>query len=129
MARLVGVDLPRDKRVEIGLTYIYGIGLTTSKQILAETGVDPTSVSRTSRKTICRSFAIIFRKTSRWRATYTVRFPRTSSASWRSVAIVACAIVAACPFADSARTRMRARARVLVSKSAERKSEVVSSGS
>ena len=41
MARLVGVDLPRDKRVEIGLTYIYGIGLTTSKQILAETGVDP----------------------------------------------------------------------------------------
>ena len=41
MARLAGVDLPRDKRVEIGLTYIYGIGLTTSKQILAETGIDP----------------------------------------------------------------------------------------
>lgn len=40
MARLVGVDLPRDKRVEIGLTYIYGIGLTTSKKILAETGVN-----------------------------------------------------------------------------------------
>ncbi len=41
MARLVGVDLPRDKRIEVGLTYIYGIGLTTSKQILAITGVDP----------------------------------------------------------------------------------------
>ena len=41
MARLVGVDLPRDKRGEIGLTYIYGIGLTTSKKILADTGVDP----------------------------------------------------------------------------------------
>ena len=41
MARISGVDLPRDKRVEIGLTYIYGIGLSTSKQILAETGVDP----------------------------------------------------------------------------------------
>ena len=41
MARLHGVDLPRDKRIEIGLTYIYGIGLTTSKKILAETGVDP----------------------------------------------------------------------------------------
>ena len=41
MARLVGVDLPRDKRIEVGLTYIYGIGMTTSKQILAETGVDP----------------------------------------------------------------------------------------
>ena len=41
MARLVGVDLPRDKRIEVGLTYIYGIGLTTSKKVLAETGVNP----------------------------------------------------------------------------------------
>ena len=41
MARISGVDLPRDKRVEIGLTYIFGIGLTTSKKILAETGVNP----------------------------------------------------------------------------------------
>ena len=41
MARLVGVDLPRNKRIEIGLTYIYGIGLTTSKKILAATGVNP----------------------------------------------------------------------------------------
>ncbi|MBP5313556.1 MAG: 30S ribosomal protein S13 [Eggerthellaceae bacterium] len=41
MARLVGVDLPRDKRIEVGLTYIYGIGLTTSKKILSETGVNP----------------------------------------------------------------------------------------
>ena len=41
MARLVGVDLPRNKRIEIALTYIYGIGLTTSKKILAETGIDP----------------------------------------------------------------------------------------
>ena len=39
MARLVGVDLPRNKRIEIGLTYIYGIGLTTSRKILAETGI------------------------------------------------------------------------------------------
>ena len=41
MARLAGVDLPRDKRVEIGLTYIYGIGRTTSNEILAEAGVNP----------------------------------------------------------------------------------------
>ena len=40
MARIAGVDLPREKRVEIGLTYIYGIGLTTSKKIIAETGID-----------------------------------------------------------------------------------------
>jgi small subunit ribosomal protein S13 len=39
--RLVGVDLPQSKRIEIALTYIYGIGNTTSKQILAETGVNP----------------------------------------------------------------------------------------
>ena len=41
MPRLVGVDLPREKRIEIGLTYIYGIGLTTAKKIIADTGVDP----------------------------------------------------------------------------------------
>ena len=41
MARIAGVDLPREKRVEIGLTYIYGIGLTTATKILAETGVNP----------------------------------------------------------------------------------------
>ncbi len=41
MARIAGVDLPQDKRVEIGLTYIYGIGLTRSQEILATTGVNP----------------------------------------------------------------------------------------
>ena len=41
MARIAGVDLPNEKRVEIGLTYIFGIGLTTSKKILADTGIDP----------------------------------------------------------------------------------------
>jgi small subunit ribosomal protein S13 len=41
MARIAGVDIPREKRVEISLTYIYGVGLTTSKNALAETGVNP----------------------------------------------------------------------------------------
>jgi len=41
MARLVGVDLPRDKRVEIGLTYIYGVGRTRSQETLAATGISP----------------------------------------------------------------------------------------
>ena len=41
MARIAGIDLPKDKRVEIGLTYIFGIGQKTSAKILAETGVDP----------------------------------------------------------------------------------------
>ena len=41
MARIAGVDLPRDKRVEIGLTYVYGIGLPTSKLILDKAGINP----------------------------------------------------------------------------------------
>lgn len=41
MARIAGVDIPRDKRVEISLTYIFGIGKTTSQKILASTGVNP----------------------------------------------------------------------------------------
>lgn len=41
MARIAGIDLPRNKRVEIGLTYIYGIGLSRSQEILAKTGVNP----------------------------------------------------------------------------------------
>ena len=41
MARIAGVDLPREKRVEIGLTYVYGIGRSSANKILAETGVNP----------------------------------------------------------------------------------------
>ena len=41
MARISGVDLPRDKRVEIGLTYIFGVGLSRAQQAIAETGVNP----------------------------------------------------------------------------------------
>ena len=41
MARIAGIDLPREKHIEIGLTYIYGIGLKSSQDILAATGVDP----------------------------------------------------------------------------------------
>ena len=41
MARITGVDLPNEKRVEIGLTYIFGIGLTTSREILKATGINP----------------------------------------------------------------------------------------
>jgi small subunit ribosomal protein S13 len=41
MARIAGVDLPREKRVEVGLTYVYGVGRSTATKILSETGVDP----------------------------------------------------------------------------------------
>lgn len=46
MARIAGVDLPKDKRVEIGLTYIFGIGRKTAQQILEATGVNPIHASR-----------------------------------------------------------------------------------
>jgi len=41
MARIAGVDLPRDKRVEVGITYIFGIGLPTAQKIIRETGINP----------------------------------------------------------------------------------------
>ena len=41
MARIAGVDLPREKRIEVGLTYVYGIGQSTADEILAGTGIDP----------------------------------------------------------------------------------------
>jgi small subunit ribosomal protein S13 len=43
MARIAGVDLPREKRVEIGLTYIFGVGRTRSRQVLAATGINPST--------------------------------------------------------------------------------------
>ena len=43
MARIAGVDLPNEKRIEAGLTYIYGIGWSTSRQILEKTGIDPST--------------------------------------------------------------------------------------
>ena len=46
MARIAGVDLPRDKRIEIALTYIFGIGLTTSKKLLAAADVNPDTRTR-----------------------------------------------------------------------------------
>ena len=46
MARIAGVDLPRDKRIEIALKYIYGIGLTTSQRLLKETGINPDTRAR-----------------------------------------------------------------------------------
>jgi small subunit ribosomal protein S13 len=62
MARIAGVDLPRDKRVEIGLTYIYGIGLTTSQEILKNTKINPdTRVKDLAEEEVARLREIIDR--------------------------------------------------------------------
>jgi small subunit ribosomal protein S13 len=63
MARIVGVDLPRDKRSEIALTYIYGIGPTSSKRILAETHVNPdTRVKDLTEEEVARLREVIDRE-------------------------------------------------------------------
>ena len=63
MARIAGVDLPRDKRVEIGLTYIYGIGPSTSQKILAQTNISPdTRVRSLSEEEISRLRELIDRE-------------------------------------------------------------------
>lgn len=60
MARLAGVDLPKEKRVEAGLTYIYGIGFSTSRKILKKTGIDPdTRVKDLSEEHISRLRSVI----------------------------------------------------------------------
>ena len=62
MARIAGVDLPRDKRVEVGLTYIYGVGLTTSQEILTTSGINPdTRVKDLSDEEVVRLREIIDR--------------------------------------------------------------------
>lgn len=60
MARISGVDLPRDKRVEIGLQYIYGVGKTSSKKILAQTGINPdTKVNDLTEEEVSRIRGVI----------------------------------------------------------------------
>ena len=60
MARIAGVDLPKDKRVEIGLTYIFGIGRTSSKKILETTGINPdTRVRKLSEEEVAKLRKVI----------------------------------------------------------------------
>ncbi len=63
MARIAGVDLPRDKRVEVALTYIFGVGLTTSQEILAKTRVSPeTRVRELSETDVARLREVLERE-------------------------------------------------------------------
>lgn len=77
MARIAGVDLPKDKRIEIGLTYVYGIGRTSAKKILEMTGINPdTRVKDLTDEDEARSVSAST-TTSSWRA--------TCAAAWRSI--------------------------------------------
>ena len=68
MARISGVDLPREKRIQIGLTYIYGIGLPTADKILAETGVNPDTRVKDLTERTSPSCVIISKRISTWKA-------------------------------------------------------------
>lgn len=70
MARISGVDLPNDKRVEIGLTYIYGIGRTTSNEIIKATGINPDTRCRDLTEDDVKSSAIISLTTSQLKVTF-----------------------------------------------------------
>ena len=80
MARISGVDLPRDKRVEIGLTYIYGIGRKTASDIIAATGVNPDTRRQGLTEEDVAKLREYIDHTSRWRA--------TCAATWRSTSSV-----------------------------------------
>ena len=79
MARIAGIDLPKDKRIEIGLTYIYGIGRKSAQEILAQTGVNPdTRVKDLTDADEAKLREAIDPATS-WKATFAVRPHSTSS--------------------------------------------------
>ena len=84
MARIAGVDLPRDKRIEYGLTYIYGIGLATSREILAKAGVDPDIRVRDLTEEDAGKIRKVIDADYMVEVTSEERFRSTSRDSWRS---------------------------------------------
>ena len=101
MARLVGVDLPRDKRIEVGLTYIYGIGLTTSKKILAETGVNPDIRVKDLSEEDLGKLRDYIQENLTVEGDLHREVSQNGSASWKSAATVAFVTARVCPFAVS----------------------------
>mgnify|MGYP000031371864 CR=1 FL=1 len=80
MARIAGVDLPREKRIEVGLTYVYGIGQSTADEILAGTGINPdTRVKDLTADEEAKIRDYIDKTTSWWKATCAVTSRLTSS--------------------------------------------------
>ncbi len=86
MARIAGVDLPREKRAAIGLTYIFGVGRTRALQTLAATGIDPSTArsGQLSDEQVRTAAATSSTRRSRSRVTCAARWRRTSSARSRS---------------------------------------------
>ena len=107
MARIAGVDLPREKRVEIGLTYVFGIGRKTSNEILAKTGINPdTRVKDLTEEEAAKLREVIERD-------YNVEgdLRREIGLNIKRLVEIGCAIAAACRFAVSAPRPMLVPAR------------------
>ena len=96
MARIAGVDLPNDKRVEYALPYIFGIGLTLSREILAKTGINPDTRVRDLTEGEVAKIREVVDRDYRWKATSAVRNPSTSNAWWKLAATVAEGIAPVC---------------------------------
>ena len=79
MARIAGIDLPKDKRIEIGLTYIYGIGRKSAQDILAQTGINPDTRVKDLTEPRKPSFVRPLTRAIPWRATCAVRWLWISS--------------------------------------------------
>ena len=111
MARIAGVNIPLNKRAEIGLTYVFGIGRSTANEILKETGVDPNTPIKDLTEDEIVKLARRGRETARSRAICAGSAPRTSSACRRSAPTGACATAAGFRFGASAPRPTRAAAR------------------
>ena len=112
MARIAGVDLPREKRLEIALTYIYGVGPTTAKKILARTGVSPDVRVKNLTEEDEKKLRDLIEPTSPSKAICAVKSRPTSSGWPTSAAIAACVTAAASRCAGSAPRPTRGPARV-----------------
>jgi small subunit ribosomal protein S11 len=121
MARIAGVDLPRDKRLEIGLTYIYGIGLTRARIICSETGIDPDTKVRSLTDDEVARIRRFIEAISRSRVTCGATSSRTSSARSRSAATRGSATVVACRCVGSGPTPTPGPARAVARPSPARR--------
>jgi len=112
MARISGVDIPREKRLEIALTYIYGIGKPTAQKICSDVGLDPNERVRDLTDDEVNKIRVWIEDTGQVvEATCGATSPTTSSARSRSAATRASGTARACPCTVSARTPTLAPAR------------------
>jgi hypothetical protein len=121
LARIAGIDIPRNKRIEVALTYIYGIGRSTSQKILGKAGVDLNARTDNLTEVEVVKYVMLSTVSSKWKLIYVVTSPLASSVSWILVVIVGFVIVVACRFVDRKPRQMHVPVRVRVKQSPARR--------